>query len=298
MAQEVWHVKFVLIGIGVVNLKTDLVNSLYMNSNKIRRKTLKSIFCAKSGHPGGSLSIVDILIELVQSEDVLKPESKNKFILSKGHACPALYAIAAENGLIADEELYKLRKLGSLTQGHPHCKTLSWLETSTGSLGQGFSVGIGMAIAYKYQQKSERVYVLVGDGELQEGEIWEGAMCSSHFKLDNLCLIIDYNKLQSDNLNSVIMGLEPLRLKWESFNWNVIEINGHSTIEINNALKVAKEFKGKPSVIIANTIKGKGVSYMENSPLWHGSVMLTKADMLQAFHDLEANEKDLLEFKD
>lgn len=269
-----------------------------MIDDKVTRiKTLKSIYYAKSGHPGGSLSTIDILIELVNSEDVLKVNSKNKFILSKGHACPALYAVATELGLITDGDLFNLRKLGSLTQGHPHCKALPWLETSTGSLGQGFSVGIGMCLGYKYLSSNERVYVLVGDGELQEGEIWEGAMCAAHYNLDNLCLIIDYNKLQSDNLNSEIMKLEPLRQKWESFGWHVSEIDGHSKIEIKNALDIAKSNINKPSVIIANTIKGKGVKYMESSPLWHGSVMLSKEDMYNALIDLDANEKDILEFK-
>jgi transketolase len=269
-----------------------------MIDDKIARiKTLKSIYYAKSGHPGGSLSTIDILIELVNSGDILKANSKNKFILSKGHACPALYAVASELGLISDNDLYQLRKLGSLTQGHPHSKLLPWLETSTGSLGQGFSVAIGMCLGYKHLSTYERVYVLVGDGELQEGEIWEGAMCAAHYKLDNLCLIIDYNKLQSDNLNSNIMQLEPLKQKWESFGWDVIEIDGHSITEINNAIKIANNIINKPCAIIANTIKGKGVTYMESSPLWHGSVMLTKEDMYKALIDLHANEKDLFEFK-
>jgi len=178
-------------------------------------------------------------------------------------------------------------------QGHPSVVTTPWVETSTGSLGQGFSAAIGMALGHIYKNELTRIFVMLGDGELQEGEIWEGAMCAAHYKLDNLCAIVDYNKMQSDDLNENIMGLEPLRAKWEAFNWHVIEIDGHDFDQIESAFEQANETKGKPTVIIAHTIKGKGVSFMEGQPAWHGSVTLRPEELEQALRDLGTPEEDI-----
>ena len=238
-------------------------------SQNARRKLLTSIYHAKSGHPGGSLSSVDFLAVL--SSLIFKKNSEFKFVLSKGHSCPALYALASEFGFIKEEELTSFRKLGSKLQGHPHVAHFEWLNTSTGSLGQGFSVAAGIALGHKSKNEKIRVFSMLGDGELQEGQVWETAMFSSHHNLSNFCAIIDYNKMQSDNLNKNIINLEPLAEKWNSFGWSVIEINGHSFFEIKESIKKFLENHKKPTVIISNTIKGKGVSFMEH-PSWHCKV--------------------------
>lgn len=283
--------------------KNDLEDQLMKLASNIRIGCMISIFHAGSGHPGGALSCADLMAYLWGRElriDKNNPEwdGRDRFILSKGHACPALYAAAAEMGIISRTELITLRKLGSPLQGHPHIKTLPWVETSTGSLGQGFSVAIGMAMGLRYQQNDARIYVMLGDGELQEGEVWEGAMCASHYKLDNLCAIIDYNKMQSDDLNQNIMGVEPLRAKWEAFNWNVVEIDGHDFLEIEGAFNLARECHSKPTVIIAHTTKGKGISYMEGSPLWHGSVKLSNDDVVKGLQDLGVTKEEIWRYID
>ena len=267
-------------------------------ATRIRRYVLVAIYAAGSGHPGGSLSAADLLAYLWDEELNWQPENpdqraRDRFVLSKGHACPALYAVVAEVGLIPHSMLLTLRKLGSPLQGHPHVLDTPWVETSTGSLGQGFSASIGMALGLRYKGSSARVHVMLGDGELQEGEIWEGAMCAGHYKLDNLCGIIDYNKMQSDDLNENIMGLEPLRAKWEAFRWHVMEIDGHDFEQIGAAFAEARQTKGKPTMIIAHTIKGKGVSFMEGSPLWHGSVKLRDEELVQGLRDLGTPENEI-----
>ena len=266
---------------------------------KLRQNALLSIYMAKSGHPGGVLSAIDIIAFLFLKEMNYDPLNMNmpkrdRFILSKGHACPALYAVAAEAGIIQTSRLKGLRKLNHELQGHPSRESTPWVEASTGSLGQGFSFAIGEAFGLRYQNIQNRVYVMLGDGELQEGEIWEGAMFAGHHGLDNLCCIIDYNKMQSDDYNKNIMGLEPLSDKWDSFGWKVVEIDGHNQIEIKNAFRAAKETKSRPTLIIAHTIKGKGVSYMEGSPAWHGSAKLSDDDIKTALLDLGVPE-DMLE---
>ncbi|MFQ5740234.1 MAG: transketolase, partial [Acidobacteriota bacterium] len=218
---------------------------------------------------------------------------RHHFVLSKGHACPALYAVAAEAGLIAREQLLRLRRLGSPLQGHPHLLCAPWVETSTGSLAQGFSVSIGLALALRFKKISERVYVLLGDGEMQEGEVWEGAMCAGHYRLDGLCAVIDYNKQQSDDLNENVMGLEPLGEKWKAFRWHTIEIDGHRFEEMDRAFAEARGKKGRPTVIIAHTKKGKGVSFMEDSPLWHGSVRLRDHELERALRDLGQQDDEI-----
>jgi transketolase len=263
---------------------------LKKTANRVRINSLLSIYYAKSGHPGGSLSCADILTFLFLKEMRIEISDekmlKDRFILSKGHAVPAFYSVALELGLINFDELKGFRKIDNKLQGHPDRKSTPWVEASTGSLGQGFSFAIGEALGFRHQKIDNRIYVLTGDGELQEGEIWEGAMYAGHNKLNNLCAIIDYNKLQSDDLNSNIVSLEPLADKWRAFNWNVIEIDGHNFSELEQAFKQAKHELNKPTVIIANTIKGKGVSFMEGSPLWHGSVALSDEDLITSLSEL------------
>ncbi|MFQ5640127.1 MAG: transketolase [bacterium] len=276
----------------------DAFQDLIVKANRIRRLALQMIYTAGSGHPGGSLSAADILAYLYFRELHMNSASpdwpgRDRFVLSKGHACPALYAAAAEFDLIAPQQLRDFRKIGGRLQGHPHVLESPWAETSTGSLGQGFSAAIGIALGLRYQRNPARVYVMLGDGELQEGEVWEGAMCAGHYELDNLCSIIDYNKMQSDDRNENIMGLEPLRAKWEAFNWHVIEIDGHDFEEIGAAFMEARQTKSKPVVMIAHTIKGKGVSFMEGSPLWHGSVKLQEEQLAQALRDLNTPEDEI-----
>jgi transketolase len=267
-------------------------------ARRIRIGSVVPIYFAGSGHPGGCLSAADILACVWAKEIGRHAEKKNgtapnRFILSKGHACAALYAVAAEFGLIPHRLLPTLRKLGSPLQGHTHVLDTPWTQTSTGSLGQGFSVAIGMAMGFRFRRSQARVYVMLGDGELQEGEVWEGAMCAGHYKLDNLCGIVDYNKMQSDDVNENIMGLEPLRAKWEAFRWHVVEIDGHDLDQIEGALTEARRTKGRPTMIIAHTIKGKGVSFMEGSPLWHGSVKLREEEVQQALRDLGVDEAEI-----
>jgi len=267
-------------------------------SKRLRVGSLVAIYHAGSGHPGGALSAAD-LISYICGRLLAWPTSKgngrarDRFVLSKGHACAVLYAAAAECGLIPHRMLLTFRKLGSPLQGHPHVLDAPWVETSTGSLGQGFSAAIGMALGLRYQRSHARVYAMLGDGELQEGEVWEGAMCAGHYKLDNLCAIVDYNTLQSDDSNENIMGVAPLRAKWEAFRWHVIEIDGHDFDQINAAFTEAKKTSLKPTMIIANTVKGRGVSFMEGSPLWHGSVKLRDEELAMALRELGVSEHHL-----
>lgn len=241
----------------------------------VRADIVKMTAAAGSGHPGGSLSSVELLTALYfnvlnhRPEDPHWPE-RDRFILSKGHVCPVLYSVMARTGYFPVEELMTLRKFGSRLQGHPSYKALPGLESSSGSLGQGLSIANGLALAAKLDGKSYRVYCLMGDGELQEGQIWEAMMTAAHYKLDNVCAIVDYNNLQIDGKVEEVMGLNPLVKKWESFNWNVIEIDGHDLAQVLKAYEEAANHKGQPSVIIAHTIKGKGVSFMENVAGWHG----------------------------
>ncbi len=244
---------------------------------RILRIDILEMLCeAGSGHPGGSLSAIDILAVLynnVMKNDPKNPkwEGRDRFVLSKGHICPAVYAVLADCGYFGKDELKTLRKYGSILQGHPYMHKTPGLDVSGGSLGQGLSVAVGMAIAAKADNKDNRVYCLMGDGELQEGQIWEAVMSAGHYKLDNLCGIVDFNGLQIDGKTEDVMTLSPLDEKWSSFGWNVIKINGHDMDQISQAFKQAQEHKGKPSVIIAKTIKGKGVSFMENNAGWHGA---------------------------
>ncbi|MDR0956296.1 MAG: transketolase [Endomicrobium sp.] len=261
---------------------------------RVRRDIIKMLGYANSGHPGGSLSSVELIVSLYFKH--MKFNSRNPqdpkrdyFILSKGHACPALYAVLAHLKCFNIDELYTLRKTGSRLQGHPaKDRGLPGIEVSTGSLGYGLSVGVGIAVGMKQAKKSNKVYVLMGDGEQQEGSIWESVMAAAHFKLDNLCAIIDDNGLQIDGATKDIMNIEPLNSKYRAFGWNIIEINGHNLNEINNAYTKFKKEKNKPTVIIAKTIKGKGIHYMENLTEWHGKVP-SKELIIKALKEIEVS---------
>ncbi len=277
-----------------------LETQLAIAARQIRMHSLAAIFHATSGHPGGALSCADMMACLYGAEMNVWPSGvddplRDRFVLSKGHAAPALYAAGAQFGFCDKKEALALRKLGSKFQGHPHVLDLPWVETSTGSLGQGFSVAMGMALGLKLQKMEPRVYAMLGDGELQEGEVWEAAMAAAHHKLDNLCILIDYNKLQSDAPNDVIMKLEPLAAKWSAFGWAVTEIDGHDIGAILHALRSAAVTTGAPSVIIAHTIKGKGVPYMENIPAWHGSVKMTREQTQEALTALGGSAEEIEE---
>lgn len=241
----------------------------------IRTGIVKAIHNAGSGHPGGSLSAADLVTALYFKEMNIDPsdpamKDRDKFILSKGHAGPAQYAALAERGYFPKENILTLRKLGSDFQGHPNMKKVPGIEMSTGSLGQGFSVAGGMAMANKLDQNPGRVYVLLGDGELQEGLIWEAAMSAAHYKLDNLVGILDWNGLQIDGKNEDVMTVAPVDEKFRDFGWNVIQIDGHDFEQIFDAFDKARACKGRPTMIIAKTCKGKGVSFMEGEAGWHG----------------------------
>ena len=243
------------------------------NACKVRRYTIEGVFNAKSGHPGGSLSAADIITYLYFKEmnvDAAHPDDPNRdrFVLSKGHCCPALYGALALKGYFSGEEIKSLRHIGAMLQGHPDMKGTPGVDMSSGSLGQGVSAACGMALAGKYDKADYRVYAMLGDGECEEGQVWEAAMFAAHRKLDNLCLIVDFNGLQIDGHVNEVAGLEPLDKKFEGFGFEVIKIDGHNEIEA--AFNKARTVKGKPTVIIAKTIKGKGVSYMENQVGWHG----------------------------
>lgn len=262
-------------------------------ANRIRYNIIQEVYNAKSGHLGGSLSIADILAVLYFNEmniDPLKPKDVNRdrFILSKGHASCGLYATLAERGFFPKEELQSFRKINSKLQGHPDMNKVCGVDMSTGSLGQGLSVANGMAIACKMKNKDFRVYCLLGDGELEEGQVWEACMTSSKYKLDNLCVIVDCNNLQlTGNINDVKgLNFEDIDSKLKSFGFNTIIINGNNIKEILDAFKKAKEVKEKPTAIIANTIKGKGISFMENKVEWHGK-SLNDEDYKKALEELK-----------
>jgi len=256
----------------------------------LRREIIETIHTAGSGHPGGSLSVTDILTVLyyeVMNIDSSNPkdENRDRLVLSKGHVAPALYCILADKGFFDKKELKTLRKPGSILQGHPDMNKTPGIDISTGSLGQGLSAANGMALAGRIDNKDYNVYAILGDGELQEGQIWEAAMTAAHYKLNKLIAIVDFNGLQIDGPVSEIMGIEPLDEKFKAFGWNTIVIDGHDHEAIYYAVALAKKSKEKPTVIIAKTIKGKGVSFMENGCEWHGHG-ISKEQSAQALADL------------
>ena len=244
-------------------------------AKEIRKGIIEEVYQAQSGHPGGSLSIADILAVLYFKEMNINPQNPNwedrdRFVLSKGHCSPALYATLANRGFFSTEELKTFRKIDSKLQGHPDRKHIPGVDMTTGSLGQGLSAANGMAISAKLDNKSYRVYCVLGDGEIEEGQIWEAAMTANKYHLDNLCVIVDNNNLQIDGKVEEVMSPYPIDEKFRSFGFEVIKIDGHNIEEIIKAFEVAKNIKGKPTCIIASTIKGKGISFMENQASWHG----------------------------
>ncbi|PRR84277.1 transketolase [Clostridium vincentii] len=245
-------------------------------SKQIRKDIVEMLTESASGHPGGSLSATDILTTLFFNELNINPknpkdENRDRFVLSKGHAAPALYSALARRGFFDPKELTTLRKIGSRLQGHPNMNEIPGIDMSTGSLGQGASAAVGMALAGKVDKKDYRVYAILGDGELEEGQIWEATMSAAHYKLDNLTFFVDFNGLQIDGDITEVMNPAPIDEKFEAFGWNVLSIDGHNYDEILSAIEKAKNHKGKPTVIVCNTVKGKGVSFMENQACWHGA---------------------------
>ena len=275
---------------GISMIDRESIKRLEDKARKIRKHVINMIYEAGSGHPGGSLSCVDILTTLyfhTMNHNPLESEwtDRDRFILSKGHAAPALYAILAEAGYFPVEDLPSLRKMGSMLQGHPDNK-VPGVEVSSGSLGQGLSIASGIALAGKLDKKVYSVYTLLGDGECDEGQVWEAAMLASHYKLDNLTAIVDRNGLQIDGLTEKIMRLEPIAGKWKAFGWHVIEIDGNKIGEIIAALDEANSTQGRPTAIIAHTFKGKGISFMEWINAFHGRA-LNKEEMEKALEELK-----------
>jgi len=273
-------------------LEKDKLKQLKITATKIRKHIIEEVYHAASGHPGGSLSCTDILTILYFHEMRVDPENPNwpdrdRFVLSKGHCAPALYATLAERGFSPVEELIKFRSIESYLQGHPSMKDVPGVDMSTGSLGQGISASVGMALAGKLDNKDYRVYALLGDGELQEGQVWEALMSAAHYKLDNLTAFLDHNGLQIDGKITEVMSPEPVVDKFKAFGWNVIIIDGHDYDQIINAIETAKKTKGMPTMIVAETTKGKGVSFMENQAGWHGSPP-NKEQRDQAIAELDA----------
>ncbi len=267
------------------------VMELKETARQIRRDIVEMIAAAASGHPGGSLSAADILTVLYFDQMRIDPDrpdwpERDRFVLSKGHAAPVLYAALARRGFFGPELLCTLRQTGSILQGHPDMKKVPGVDMSTGSLGQGISAAVGMALALRLEGKSSRVYALLGDGELNEGIVWEAAMAASHYKLGNLVAFLDYNGLQIDGTNDEVMGISPVDAKWRSFGWQVLEADGHDIASLQQALQAAEGAAG-PVLIIARTVKGKGVSFMENQVGWHGKAP-SAAELEQAKQELEA----------
>ena len=267
------------------------IKELELHANNIRKNILTEVYSANSGHPGGSLSGADILTEIYfEQMDINKNNvdsiDRDRFVLSKGHASPLLYGTLKEKGLL-DDDLTTFRKINSNLQGHPNMNEVAGVDMSTGSLGQGISCAVGMALANKLDKNDHRIYTVLGDGECQEGQVWEATMSAAHYKLDNLCIIVDNNNLQIDGHVDEVMSVYPLDKKFEAFNCHVINVDGHDYDQLRAALKEARETKGMPTVIVAKTIKGKGVSFMEDQQGWHG-VAPNEEQYHAAMKELEA----------
>lgn len=270
---------------------------LQIKACTVRMGMIEGVFNAKSGHPGGSLSVADILTYLYFDHMNVDPknpkdENRDRFVLSKGHTAPALYAVLANKGFFPVSEIKNLRKPGAMLQGHPSMNRTPGVDMSTGSLGQGISTAVGMALAGKIDKKDYRVYTVLGDGEIEEGQVWEAAMFAAAKGLDNLCAVVDNNNLQIDGSIAEVNSPYPIPEKFRAFGWNVIEIYGHSFDEIDAAFKAAAEFKGKPTAIIAKTVKGKGVSFMEDQCSWHGTAPNAE-QYEQAMNELKAQLAEL-----
>ncbi len=273
------------------------IQKLDLTAVKIRKHIIDMLYRAESGHPGGSLSAVDALVALYYSHMTHNPKkpldpNRDRFILSKGHAAPALYAVLAELGYFSVKELQKLRKMNCMLQGHPVCLRTPGIEASTGSLGHGLSFASGVALSGKLDEKDYHVYVMLGDGETDEGQIWEAAASASHYKLDNLTALIDRNYLQIDGNTEEVLKLESVKDRWDAFGWYAVEIDGHSIRDILRALQETDKVKNKPSIIILDTVKGKGVSFMENNVDFHG-VPPNKMEHQRALEELDALEQKL-----
>ena len=275
----------------MVTDREHLVQDLELKAKLFRREILEMTFLAGSGHPGGSMSAIDIITVLyyyVMRVDPNNPQwaDRDRFVLSKGHVCPALYTVLAEKGFFPKEALWTLRQPGSILQGHPDMRITPGVDMSTGSLGQGLSVACGMALAARLDNKDFLTYCMMGDGEIQEGNIWEGALFAAHYNLDNLIAILDKNKLQIAGFTKDIIALDPLIAKWDAFGWDVIELlDGNDIDQIIRAFDSLKSLTGKPKIIIANTVKGKGVSFMEDQPEYHGRA-LSASEMDRARKEL------------
>lgn len=263
---------------------TDIEN-LKNLANENRKRIIDLVHFGQSGHPGGSLSIIDVLTAIYELDVNLNEKKRSRVVLSKGHTVPALYAVLNSKGIVKDEEMKTFRKINSRLQGHPYTGTIPEVDATTGLLGQGLSMAVGMAIAKKNVKDNHHVYAIVGDGEMQEGQIWESLLQAAHYKLNNLILIVDYNKLSSYSNVNESMNLEPLSDKIRAFNFHTIEIDGHDMEQIVNALNEAYQVTDKPIAIICNTIKGKGISYMENNPKWHTG-QITDEEYKIAMHEL------------
>jgi transketolase len=267
------------------------IEEMQVMAQKIRRDIINMVGAAGSGHPGGSLSAVEILTALyfrVLNHNPADPhwEDRDRFILSKGHAAPVLYASLCESGYLPEDELCTLRKIDSRLQGHPECGLTPGVEMSAGALGQGLSFGIGVALTARLNAKDYYTYVLMGDGELDEGQVWEAAMAAAHFRVDNLIAIVDNNGIQIDGWNKDVMNLDPLNEKWKSFNWNVLECRGNDIADVVKTLELARKFRKQPTVVLAHTVKGQGVSFMENNPDFHGKAPNAE-ELKKALKELE-----------
>lgn len=280
-------------------MKITSVEALKIISNEVRKNIIEEVYEAQSGHPGGSLSCADILTVLYFNQMNVNPKmpyakERDRLVLSKGHCSPALYAVLAQKGYFNKEELKKFRKQGSFLQGHPDMKKVPGVDMTTGSLGQGISAAVGMAIASKMDEAGCRVYCILGDGEIEEGQVWEACMSAYKNKLDNLCLILDNNGLQIDGKIDEVAGLDNIAGKFASFGFNVLNVNGNNISQLIDAFDTAKQTKGKPTIIIAKTVKGKGVSFMENKAEWHGRAP-TKEQYDEAITELDTNEANEIE---
>jgi transketolase len=257
------------------------IEALRVTASRLRRNIIRMITVAGSGHPGGSLSAIDVITYLYFHRMRLDPqdprwEERDRFILSKGHCAPALYVALAGRGYFPESELWTLRDIGSILQGHPDMRKTPGVDMTTGSLGQGLSCALGMALAGKLDRKDYRVYVMLGDGEVQSGQVWEAAMAAAHYHLDNLVTIVDDNRLQCDGMTEAVMNIRPLAEKWRAFGWRVQSIDGHDFREIHGAFEQCLPLTGKPMVILSNTVKGKGVSFMEGVVGWHAGAPSTE----------------------
>ncbi len=273
-------------------MNAETTTALMKTATHIRKSVVEAVTAAGSGHPGGSLSIADIMTYLYFREMRIDPANphnpdRDRFVMSKGHCSPALYATLAERGYFPKADLLGFRQASSYLEGHPNMNKVPGVDMSTGSLGQGISAAVGMSIAGKIDQKDYRVYVMLGDGELDEGEVWEATMSAAHYKLDNLTAFVDWNGLQIDGDIKKVMNPEPIADKFKAFNWNVIVIDGHDLAQIDSAVQAAKAHKGAPTVIVSRCVKGKGVSFMENQASWHGTAP-KKEQRDQAIAELDA----------